>query len=80
MKYVFTLLVLVTLGFAYIGHRHVEEQKDLALGYAILFCSCNGNLRSITYGRQNFSFECNDGSSYGKFIPYETEYWGKICK
>jgi hypothetical protein len=42
-------------------------------------CSCYGDTKNIDYREKEFDFYCNDGVSYGKFIPYTMVYQGENC-
>jgi hypothetical protein len=50
-----------------------------AVLFAAKACSCYGDTKNIDYREKEFDFYCNDGVSYGKFIPYTMVYQGENC-
>ncbi len=50
-----------------------------AVLFAAKVCSCYGDTKNIDYREKEFDFYCNDGVSYGKFIPYTMVYQGENC-
>ncbi len=57
----------------------VVKHKHKAIIFAAKVCSCYGDTKNIDYREKEFDFYCNDGVSYGKFIPYTMVYQGQNC-
>jgi hypothetical protein len=56
----------------------VTANREAVL-FAAKACSCYGDTKRIDYREKEFDFYCNDGVSYGKFIPYTMVYQGENC-